>query len=177
MKAFVFDTETTGLIQNRKLPLDKQPHIIEVFGHIIDLKTGDVLEEFETLVRPPVKLAPIITKITGLTDEKLAEAPPFSKVFDGFRKIVGNAPVIIAHNLSFDTEMCEIEFERLGEKIEWPRKVCTVEQTIHMKRFRLSLTNLYDTLFNEKFEGAHRARHDVVALSRCCVELYRRKMI
>lgn len=177
MKAFVFDTETTGLISNRKLPLDKQPYIVEIFGHIIDLKTGEVSAEFETLVKPPIKLPAIITKITGLTDDKLKDAPGFAKVFEGFRDIVGNAPMIIAHNLSFDTEMCEIEYERLGEKIEWPRKVCTVEQTIHLKRFRLSLTNLYDTLFKEKFEGAHRARHDVVALSRCCVELHKRGMI
>jgi DNA polymerase III epsilon subunit family exonuclease len=177
MKAFVFDTETTGLISNRKLPLDKQPHIIEVFGHIIDLKTGEVSAEFESLVKPPVALPAIITKITGLTDEKLKDAPPFAKVAAGFRDILGNAPVVIAHNLSFDTEMCEIEYERLGEKIGWPRKICTVEQTIHLRRFRLSMTNLYDELFKEKFEGAHRARQDVAALSRCCVELHRRGMI
>jgi hypothetical protein len=75
-------------------------------------------------------------------------------------------------------EMVDIEFERLGRKAPWPpRKVCTVEATVHLLGYRLSLQNLHKHLFGENFDEAHRAKVDVEALVRCCVELRKREVI
>jgi hypothetical protein len=73
--------------------------------------------------------------------------------------------------------MVDIEAQRLGIELRWPRLVCTVEQTIALKGYRLSLENLHKELFGEPFEGAHRAKADVAALTRCCRELFKRGMI
>ena len=181
MKAFVFDTETTGLINNRTIKLDKQPEIIEFYGCLVDLKKGKVLKEIDELICPttPDIVTKEITKITGLSYEKhLKGAPPIGQVFNKIKGAIEKAPLIIAHNLSFDTEMVDIEAQRLSTKIAWPKaKLCTVEQTIHLKGKRLSLSNLHELLFNEKFVGAHRAKVDVQALVRCCVELHKRDVI
>ena len=45
MKAFIFDTETTGLVKNRTIKLDDQPEVIEFYGALVDLskKGGKIL--------------------------------------------------------------------------------------------------------------------------------------
>lgn len=189
MKALLFDTETTGLVENRSLRLDKQPEIIEFYGCLADIKTGKVIEEYETLVRPKIQIREetvrgpkgrrqrSITEITGIDNEMVVDAPRFADVADRIFGMVEKAPMVIAHNLSFDFDMLEIEADRLGRQLNWPPKLCTVEQTIHLKGFRMSLGDLYEYLFEEKFSGAHRARADVEALFRCCREMVKRKMI
>lgn len=175
--AFVFDTETTGLVQNRKIALDKQPEIVEFYGCLVDLTDGHIVEEFETFLKPKRPIGDDTIKIHGITNEMVSGAPAFKEVAKSIQEIVTKAPVVIAHNLKFDIDMVEIEFERLGAIIDWPRKLCTVEQTEHIKGYRLNLSALHEHLFGEKFSGAHRARVDVQALVRCCVELRKRDLV
>jgi hypothetical protein len=61
--------------------------------------------------------------------------------------------------------------KRYGETIKWPRLICTVEQSMPLRGYRLSLTDLYAALDLGKFEGAHRARNDVEALVECVVAM------
>lgn len=176
--ALCLDVETTGLVQNATLTLDKQPEVLEFFACLVDLKTGKIKKELNILIKPSrLPLPAIITKITGITDDMLEDAVPFAQAAKKIFPFIQKAPLIIAHNASFDKEMLDIEAQRLNVKIKWPRIVCTVEQTIAMKGFRLSLANLHEHLFNEKFSGAHRAREDVMALLRCCVELHKRDVL
>jgi DNA polymerase-3 subunit epsilon len=175
--AFLFDTETTGLTFNRTLPLDKQPEIIEFYGCLADLVTGKVFAEIDTLVLPSSPIPAEATNANGITNEMVKGAPQFRKVAPQIKAMIEQAPLIIAHNLSFDVEMVEIDMERVGLKIAWPRKLCTVEQTLHLKGFRLSLSALHEYLFGEAFSGAHRAKVDVEAMLRCCVELKKRDII
>lgn len=180
MKAVLFDTETTGLIDNRTVGLERQPHVIEFYGCVADLKKGKVLKELEFLIQPPKLslITDIITKITTITPETVKDAPVMGVVADKIFKFLEGAPVVIAHNLSFDLEMMDIEAQRLDRKIKWPKqRLCTVEQTVHLKGFRLNLSNLHQHLFGEKFDGAHRAKVDVMALLRCCTELVKREVL
>lgn len=170
---FVFDTETTGLIRNRRMPLGKQPEVIEFYGALVDLSTGEIKAEAEYLIKPERAIPDEVIKITHITNEDVKDCQPFKAVADDIMQHLMSAPVL-AHNLSFDKEMLDIEFERLERTITWPPGICTVEQTIHMRGYRLSLTALYEALFDETFADAHRARHDVEALIRCAVELRKR---
>lgn len=184
--ALVFDTETTGLVQNRTLKLERQPEIIEFYGCLVNLKTGKVTKELNILIKPSKPLNEVpnpgdkktITEITGITNEMLADAPSFREVSKKIFPLLLNAPLVIAHNASFDKDMIEIEAQRLKiSELTWPPILCTVEQTIHLRGYRLSLSNLHEELFKEPFAGAHRAKTDVAALVRCCVELHKRKII
>lgn len=179
MKAFVFDTETSGLVSSHLIPLDKQPSIIEFYGATVNLTSGQVDGAINYLIKPPKPVSDEITKITGITNQDLQSGVNFASVADQIRQAIEMSKVVIAHNLSFDKEMIDLEFERLGQhKITWPRRlICTVEATIHLLGFRMSLSDLHAHLFGQPFKGAHRAKHDVAALIRCCVELHKRGLI
>jgi DNA polymerase III alpha subunit (gram-positive type) len=177
MKALVFDTETTDLISNSAIPLDKQPYVIEFFGHIVD-DAGTIHEELEFMCSCPVPIPAIVTKITGLRDNDIAGFPPFKDHIKDIQAIFDKADAIVAHNLSFDLGMLQNDGKRNGYEFKFPAiKICTVEETEHIKGFRLDLTSLHLHLFDEGFLAAHRARNDVNALTRCYLELRKRGVV
>lgn len=187
MKAFIFDTETTGLIDNRLLKVDKQSEIVEFYGALVDLGTKETLSEVHSLFCPKTpmpteKKFPNGTvkkiKINGWENSDLVGQPPFATKASEIREAIESAPLVIAHNLSFDRDMVDLEFERLkAPPINWPQGLCTVEQTNWLKGMRLSLTKLHTHLFGEAFKDAHKAKMDSEALIRCCCELYERGWI
>jgi DNA polymerase III alpha subunit (gram-positive type) len=169
MRALIFDTETTGLLDNRLLALDKQPEIIEICARLIF--AGQVEDELDCLIQPSRPIPPEVTKITGLKNEHVSGHAPASAVLPKLIALAGQADMVVAHNLSFDMEMVELELERANMQINWPEPYCTVEQTIHLKGFRLSLGALHQHLFDAPFKDAHRAAFDVSALTRCFLRL------
>lgn len=185
MKVLAFDTETTGLVDNRVLRVERQPHIIEFYGCKFDTNTGEIFDELNLLIKPPRELSDVppfgekktTTQITGITNEMLADKPSFKQIADQIFNFIEGAPLIAAHNLFYDKEMIEIEAQRLNYAISWPRGICTVEQTVHLKGHRLKLGDLYEHLFNEKFVDAHRAQADTQALMKCIIKLYKNGVI
>lgn len=169
-KIVVFDTETTGIPKHPKAKMEVQPKIIEFAGVVVDEK-GVVLRELELLFNPQEPLEEIITKITGLKDEDLANQPTFpelvGQLFDFFK---GN-DAVIAHNLPFDTAMIDLEMMRhdLGA-FHWPElKFCTVQENAEEWGRRPKLTEMYEKVKGEKLDQKHRALDDVLALVEVCV--------
>lgn len=177
MKALIFDTETTGLISNHSIKIDKQPELTEFYGAVVDLASGQLLSDLDLLIKPSQPISAEITKITGLTDADVAGCPSFRECSGPIMDMLHSCSPAIAHNAAFDKEMLDLEAERIGYKIGWQRVICTVEQTIHIKGFRLNLSGLHQELFGEGFKDAHRAKPDTQALIRCCVELFKRGML
>ena len=174
MRTLIFDTETTALIGNSLLADRHQPQIIEFFGHIVN-EEAEVVEELEFFCNPGKPLPEEVTRITGIKDEQVRNERPFDHYAGQVALLVQSADTVVAHNLSYDEAVVEAEFKRLVLTINWPDdRVCTVEQTEHLKGHRLSLSALHEELFGEPFTGAHRARVDVEALTRCYLELVRR---
>ena len=171
MRWLVFDTETTDLIGNSVTNERHQPHIVEFCGLIID-SSGKELEALEFLCRPPIKIPEVAVRITGITDEAVKDEEPFSYYADDVQNFLRNADAVVAHNLSYDMAMVNIEMARVNKLSPWPdRRVCTVEQTEWINGYRLSLTALHEKLFGEGFPDAHRARTDVEATCRCLVRM------
>lgn len=180
MKILVLDTETTDLISNSVIALEKQPHVIEFYGEVIDLsKKGKVLASHECLCNPGFRISDEITRITSITNDDLEGKEPFSKHLPVIiSKLFRKADAVAAHNLKFDKGILDIAAKRAGIKIPWPPvQICTVEATEWLKGHRMKLSDLHVHLFEESFKDAHRARHDVQALSRCIVELKKREVI
>jgi DNA polymerase III epsilon subunit-like protein len=177
-----FDTETTGLIDNHVKRLDRQPEVIEfacVWADWNSLVSDEtILAKYEVLIRPQYsRLAdkPEKEKPHHLTDEDLADCVTFDQVADKILSLLQGAQIICGHNLSFDMEMMDIEYERLRRKIAWPAaRMCTVEQTMHMTGNRTKLEDLHQTLLGYKHENAHRAMDDVMATLRCLREIRRK---
>lgn len=176
----VFDTETTGLISNTLLPLRQQPRIIELFCLKLDDVTMEPVDELELLFNPGAPLEEIITQITGITDAMLKDEPTWAAQQDKIVEFFFAQRRMAAHNLSFDRDLLTFELRRTDSerKFPWPPEhICTVEATEHLHGKRLNLTALHVELFGEGFPEAHRARNDVMALSRCYVELVKREII
>lgn len=171
----IFDTETTGLTENSLRSLDKQPHIIEFYGCLLDRDTFTVVGELDLLIKPPIKITPEITKITGITNDMVRDAPRFADVAGSISDLLSKADRKVAHNEAFDHQMLLFEFARLDICVPFPKeRICTVEQTEHINGYRMKLTDLHEYLFGTPFKGAHRAKVDVEALTRCYVELIKR---
>ncbi|MBF0440549.1 MAG: 3'-5' exonuclease [Oligoflexales bacterium] len=106
----IFDFETTGLDSG-------SDRIIEIGG--VKVREGRIVDQFDTLVKPPIALPLEATKITGITEEMLIGRPPAGQVMPEFLKFIDGA-VLVAHNADFDMAFLVNECERLGYQINWP---------------------------------------------------------
>jgi len=168
MEIAIIDTETTGLLVPSPAGLEKQPQIIELYACIID-EDFNMLREYESFYNPGVPLPEIIPKITGITDDMLADQPTFSAEYPKLAKFFTGVDMMVAHNMNFDESMIANELLRVDKliKFPWPRHhICTVEASMRLKGYRLNLTKLHKAITGKDFKDAHRARNDVMALVR-----------
>jgi len=181
MIVLAFDTETTGLIDNLLIPLERQPEVIEWAHMLVDLDKCDILDEWQTLIRPRLRTHKLneivgkekksITQMTGITDEMVANAPYFADVAERIIQAIDGAPAVLAHNASFDCDMINIELQRLQAEVRWPERICTIEQSNHYFGRRASLSELHQHLLGTPHEDAHRAMPDVQALVMIATEM------
>ena len=93
----VLDTETTGLSF-------KDCELIEISAAL--LVGREVRDRFETFVRPSGLVPPEITRLTGITNADVAEAPGAREAVAALAEFTGGRPVI-AHNATFDRTFIE----------------------------------------------------------------------
>ena len=82
------------------------------------------VERFSTLVDPQSFIPKNITALTGITNEMVAEAPPFYEVAKRVWEMTENR-VFVAHNVGFDYNIIRNEFKELGAKFQ-RKKLCTI---------------------------------------------------
>lgn len=176
MRVLLFDTETTGLLQPDNAPLKSQPEIIEFYGVVINEEFA-IQSEFSTMIKPVGEISNEITRITGINPGMVKDSPYFHEIWQDLEDIFEDIDLAVAHNIAFDNGMLDVELKRIGRKRPKAKyDLCTVEATMGMKGFRLSLVRLHQMLFNKNFK-AHRAKDDVHALVRCFHELTERGVI
>mgnify|MGYP003966007877 CR=1 FL=1 len=187
MRVIVFDTETTGL-PNGSDDLDTQPYICQFAAIIYEYSAGE-WEEAETIdiiIRPEIPIPLMATALHGISDEDVADKETFGAYVHQIIEAFQTSDVAVAHNISFDQKMMEIELLRLGRSKQFlpeqtfdtmleSREVCQIPGK--NGNFRSpKLMALHEFLFNEKFERAHNALNDVRATARCLQELASREV-
>jgi DNA polymerase III alpha subunit (gram-positive type) len=178
MIATVFDTETTGLIDNPARKLEKQPEIISFAAQTINLATGEYLPyTYNLLFKPTNPISSEITKITGISNDDVKDCQIIYHYINDIIPILEEAPLLIGQNIRFDMDMIELECKRWSRTIKWPKTLDLIQHTIHLKGYRLSLTNLHLELFGMEFAGAHQANVDVAITCKCAIELYKRGLL
>ncbi len=118
-----FDVETTGLLPD-------ESEIIEVAG-IKFTVDGERLSEFAELARPEGPIPKEVTRITGITDAMVADAPKPYSAIRRFTEWAGSEAVLVAHNAPFDSKFLVHCFRKNGatppawrvvDTLEWARR-------------------------------------------------------
>ena len=109
----IFDTETTGLLP--KTPTDPNPYLTQLSFAIYDLDQQLVKSKFNVYIQlPPNIVVPkIVTQITGITTEICqTQGIPIQEALGVLFHATTLCDCIIAHNISFDMAIINIEVQR-----------------------------------------------------------------
>ena len=161
----IFDQETTGLLKSKGSDILHQPYLTEIYAMQVDSK-GSLIKEFGTLIKPPIPIPSFLEKQIGITNEMVSTAPTFIQVYKKIIEVFFCSHTVVAHNLSFDEGILINELKRIGKEHHFPYppiKFCTVEQSMHIKGYRLKNSELYTLATGKEIVGAHRAKVDVLA--------------
>ncbi|MEH6478771.1 MULTISPECIES: exonuclease domain-containing protein [Pseudoalteromonas] len=149
----VVDIETTGGLKGGN-------RITEI--GIVKVQHGKVIDTWTTLINPQRHIPSFITKLTGISDGMVCNAPVFADIAQPLLdKLAGS--IFVAHNVNFDYGFIKKECEVAGHFFKMP-KMCTVVES--RKAFKglksYSLGNL-SAHFNLNLTSHHRALADATA--------------
>jgi len=184
----IYDTETTGLPRNYEAPvtdLDNWPRLVQLAWQLHDDK-GKLIHAANHIVKPDGFTIPFNSeKIHGIYTEKaLKDGVDLKNVLSEFEEDLLKADYVVGHNIDFDINIAGAEFLRmempnhLNEKNIIDTKTSSVDYcAIPGGRgggFKWpKLSELYEKLFETSFKDAHNAAADVIATTRCFLELVR----
>lgn len=183
MKLF-FDLETTGLPQqvsydNWYPPEDidkyKSSRIIEIGIILVD--KGEIIETYNAIIKPDtfIKLDPNITKLTGITDDKInEEGKNIKDVFKEIKPLFKKTDCINAYNMNFDKNVLLSELYRIHDRefikiISNLQSECTFKlskQILYMGSYKME--HVYKELFKVDPKQDHRAFNDAIL----CKDVY-----
>lgn len=164
----VLDTETSGLNY-------RSDYIIEI-GAIKFNKDGIKKEKFNSLIKIPIQLNPIITELTGIKDEDLySNGKEITSVLDDFLNFIETRKTfLIAHNANFDIKFINNHLVKNNRKQLANKVIDTLKLAKYVfpnlneeKKEQYRQIALAER-FGIKIEQAHRALDD----ARVCMEIF-----
>ncbi len=163
----IVDIETTG-------GLAKHEKITEI---AVILHDGDkIIKQFHSLINPERSIPFHITRITGITNDMVKDAPKFYEIAHEIIDIMDGA-IFVAHNVRFDFGFVKAEFEDLGYTFS-KKQMCTVN--LSRKAFpglkSYALGNLIEH-FGIEVSARHRALDDALATAIIFEKMYQGKLI
>jgi len=152
----IVDIETTG-----SKPSDDRITEIAIVRH-----DGErIIDTFQTLINPGRPIPYFISKMTGITQEMVSDAPPFYEVAKQIVELTDDA-VFVAHNVRFDYGFLKTAFADLGYNFQ-RKTLCTVRlaRTVIPGLAGYGLGKLCKSL-EISLERAHRAGDDALATAK-----------
>lgn len=144
-----FDLETTGLEA-------ASDEIIEI--GIARFMDGELVEQYQSLVKPSIPIPPEITHLTGIDPEDVEDQPRIQEILPDIAGFFNDSP-IVAHNVQFD-----VSFLSKHHSLERNLAIDTVElgSILLPSAPRYNLSTLATTMGIE-LKHAHRAFDDALA--------------
>ena len=165
----VFDLETTGLI-NTSYGLERMDSITEIGA--VKLIGGVITEKFTSLINPEREISEEITKITGIDNEMVKDAPKINDVLPDFFKFTRGAH-LVGHNVEFDNKFIRYYSKQIGYIYD-----NTSYDTLSLSQSCLFLSNNKLNTVAEHFGfefNHHRAFDDALTTARIFIELIKIK--
>lgn len=153
MQFAIIDIETTG-------SSNKFGKITEVAIVISD--GVNVIDKFETLINPEKEIPYNITRLTGIDNSMVTDAPKFYEVAKKIIEMTEDK-IFVAHNVNFDYGFIKKEFEDLGYNYQ-RKTMCSVKlaRKVYPNLESYSLGKICKH-FNIPINGRHRAMGDAYA--------------
>ena len=153
----VFDLETTGLdiVKDR---------IIQI--SYIKVHPSGEEERGNYLVNPECHILPIITQLTGISDEDVKDKPTFKQIAQQLSTLFKGCDFAGFNSNHFDVPLLAEEFLRAGIDFDFSKCRLVDAQTIFRKMERRNLASAYKFYCGRKMEEdftAHRADEDTEA--------------
>jgi len=161
----VVDTETTGIRTGGN-------DIVEISA--IKFENFTPVSAFSTLLKPRKPIPEDATRINGITDEMVKDAPSFAQIKSALETFIGNYPVV-AHNAAFDVKFLHVSGMNFSDS------------TVFFDTLELSRKHIRDCLDGTKlenyklatvceecgiyFSGAHRSMADALATGLLFIEI------
>ncbi len=158
-KFAIIDIETTGGVASNS-------KITEIA--IIIYQNGEIIEEFESLINPECSIPMEITRITGITNEMVSEAPKFYEVAKKILEITHNC-IFVAHNVNFDYSFIREEYKNLGFSFS-RKRLCTVQLS---KRYYPGLRSYSLGNLIKHFELVVTDRHRAMADAKATLTIFK----
>lgn len=151
-----FDLETTGLSP-------ETDQIIEIGA--LKVKDGKVVDRFMEFVKPDAPITSVITGITGITNEMVANARDTEEIIRDFVVFCGD-DILIGHNIMFDYKFCKIYATKYGLSFEKEGiDTLKIARKIH-KEFESKSLGCLCEHYHILNQSAHRAYHDALATAK-----------
>jgi DNA polymerase III subunit epsilon len=159
------DVETTGLQPSRQ-------RVIEIA--IARFSGGEMTNRWESLCSPGRRVPAYITKLTGIDDDLLKDAPAFEMIADTASELLTGA-VVIGHNVEFDLGFLNAELERAGRAPIVNDRVDTLALATHLLPGlrKPTLSALAQRLgVSRELKAKHRAGPDAALTGMVAVALF-----
>lgn len=158
----VLDFETTGVS-------GKNNRVIEI--GIVRIKNLEIIDSYQTFINPGLLLPYYITKITGITDADIYDAPYFEDVTSEVIDFIGDS-VLVAHNLPFDFSFLKHEFIRADILLPKMNSLCTLKlaRKMYPELKSKSLGNLVKH-FGIRHRHVHRALGDAMVTAKLLIKM------
>jgi DNA polymerase III subunit epsilon len=153
------DVETTGL--------DSFYHkIVEIA--CVRYSDGKAVDSYSSLVNPGRDIPEEAFKISGISNEMVADQPPFSEIHEKFLDFIQDA-VLVAHNVQFDLGFINSALAACGHSYLTNDYIDTLDMARRAWPGRRSYAlQVLARDFSVEVNAAHRAADD----ARVCMEIF-----
>lgn len=166
----VFDIETTGLTKGKN-------KIIEIGA--VKIENGVIIDKFSTFINPLESIPDEITKLTGINDDMVKDAPLEEEVLPKFLEFASDS-ILVAHNAGFDVGFITVGANKLGFEVN-----NTVLDTVELSRtlfpeLSKHKLNIVAKHLGISLENHHRAVDDATATAEIflkCVDILKENKV
>ena len=150
----IFDLEATGLNITKE-------RIVQIA--ILKINPDGSEEKFESIINPEIEISEEVTKIHGIKNEDLINAPTFAQIADKIVEFINNADLAGYNSNKFDIPLLAEELLRAGNKFDISTKRFVDVQNIFHKMEQRTLVAALKFYCNKELVNAHNAMSDTTA--------------
>jgi DNA polymerase-3 subunit epsilon len=149
-----FDLETTGI----NIAADR---IVEI--SILKVFPNGNKESYTWRVNPEIPIPPMVTQIHGITDEMVANEPPFRELAQKILTLIKDSDLAGYNSNRFDIPLLAEELLRADIDFDMKKSLSVDVQTIFHKKEKRTLEAAFKFYCDENLDDAHSAAADTNA--------------